>query len=152
MLSDTKAYFKSLILRLRTAMTREECQAELCRITEDMKADVSVNIDRIIQQVIQMRPEEGSANYEKNSRLYDSILDQIIKMMEDLEETFTGIFTQFNANIDELWLAISNDKEDQLHDAQEQFRIILDRYKRQWADALQRANQTISNFEKDQAK
>ncbi|CAF1509484.1 unnamed protein product, partial [Adineta steineri] len=44
-LNDTKNRCKSLILRLKTKRSKEECQAELRRIVEDMKTDVSTNID-----------------------------------------------------------------------------------------------------------
>ncbi|CAF1509410.1 unnamed protein product [Adineta steineri] len=117
-----------------------------------MKTDVSTNIDDIVQQVMQMEPQPGSPNYETNSRLYDSILDQVTQMMEDLERTFMGILGEFDVHMDQLWLAISNDKEDQLRVAQESFRAILDKYSTQWNRAFQDANDKIHRFESDLAR
>ncbi|CAF1082766.1 unnamed protein product [Adineta steineri] len=148
MLSDSKQYFKSLVLRLKTKRTTEECQVELHRIVGDMKTDVSTNIDALIQHVVEMRPAPGSPNYEQTSRLYDLILDQVMKMMEDLEKTFTGIFGEFSANMERLWKAISNDREEDLNVAQENFRTILEKYSVQWNQAFQHANQTVHDFEK----
>ena len=147
MLTDAKQYCKALVLRLKARRTTEECHVELNRIGNDIKMDATTNIDAIIECVIQMRPALGSPNYEQTSRLYDSILDQTQKIMEDLDKTFAGIFEEFNRNMERLWQAIVNDRDDELQIVQENFQTILTKYSAQWNRAFLHANDKVRGFE-----
>ena len=120
---------------------------ELHRIIEDMRKDVSVNIDGLIQSVVEMRPTPDTPNYEQNSRLFDLILDETTKIMEDLERTFREVLGEFNENMEQLWHAISNDREDELKLAQENFRSGLEKYRTQWNQAFKHANEKVHDFE-----
>ncbi|CAF1531797.1 unnamed protein product [Adineta steineri] len=63
-----------------------------------------------------------------------------------------GILGEFDVHMDQLWLAISNNKENELRVAQESFRAILDKYSTQWNRAFQDANDKIHHFESDLAR
>jgi mevalonate kinase len=101
MMNDGKEFFKTLVLVLKDS-SQENRKDELDRITREMKEDVARNIDNIIEHVERLRPAAESANYAQTILLYDEIVDDMQRLMESLEDTFTKIFEELNQIIDDL--------------------------------------------------
>ncbi len=146
-MNDGKEFFKTLVLVLKDS-SQENRKDELDRITREMKEDVARNIDNIIEHVERLRPAAESANYAQTILLYDEIVDDMQRLMESLEDTFTKIFEELNQIIDDLWQAISSENEAQVHQTRVRFQILLNSYTAQWNDVLTNANQKLVDFER----
>ncbi|UJR17714.1 hypothetical protein I4U23_004612 [Adineta vaga] len=151
MLNEPEQSYETLILQLKSKQS-EDGMTEKGRIIDEMKKDMSGNSDDILEHVIQARPPPESSNCERKIQLYNHSVDEMQKLMIDLDKTFAAILSEFSVAIDDLWETILNNDEKKLKEIQECFRKVLHEYNAIWNIAFKHTNEIMSNFKKELAQ
>ncbi|CAF1102818.1 unnamed protein product [Didymodactylos carnosus] len=146
--SKPKETFKTLILKLEDRNWSPGKVENIRQLINEIKNGMLTNLDLIVHHLLAIRPQPDNLNYDKAAALYQSILDNTIDMIEDLEKTMDKLLTEFNLNIQKLWNALLEHRHDETARIKKELNASVEKVSKKWDQAFDGVSKQFEHSKK----